>query len=365
MTTGARRGEMCAVREDDLDLTEGREVIWLRRAIRKNENGRLTEAELKTHQQRRIALDPETVLVLREHLDRWNARLQLLGKRLTGRTYLFSGEPDGSTWPKPDSVSQRYDRLAARLDIATTFHKLRHYTATELITAGVDVRTVAGRLGHGGGGTTTLRTYTAWVSEADQRAAAGLGAGMPTRPTEYDRTERQQTKPRTPYEFLAGELRRQILAGDLAEGDRLPTEQELIAEHKVSVSTVRRAKSLLREWGVLGDSQRYVSAPPRPAAVDADVSTDCQESAAEAATQYWSVTLRGPNGHRYPARLVRANLDDPDSFKPHLLGIAQMEVPEHVNCEPSWIDDYELEVRAPGAAAEMPASATLRWAMTG
>jgi integrase len=53
-----------------------------------------------------------------------------------------------------------------RLDIDTTLHKLRHYNATELIAADVDLRTIAGRLGHGGGGTTTLRVYAAWVAEA-------------------------------------------------------------------------------------------------------------------------------------------------------------------------------------------------------
>jgi site-specific recombinase XerD len=42
----------------------------------------------------------------------------------------------------------------SELNIATTLHKLRHYSATELIRAGVDVRTVAGRLGHADGGTT-------------------------------------------------------------------------------------------------------------------------------------------------------------------------------------------------------------------
>jgi hypothetical protein len=46
----------------------------------------------------------------------------------------------------------------------------------------VDVRTVAGRLGHGGGGATTLRVYAAWLSEADQRAATVLSARMPARP---------------------------------------------------------------------------------------------------------------------------------------------------------------------------------------
>ncbi|HZA72169.1 MAG TPA: tyrosine-type recombinase/integrase, partial [Propionibacteriaceae bacterium] len=77
------------------------------------------------------------------------------------------------------------DKAAAarRLGITTSIHKLRHYSATELIAAGVDIRTVAGRLGHGGGGGTTLRTYTAWVSESDQRTASKLAPRMPTRPT--------------------------------------------------------------------------------------------------------------------------------------------------------------------------------------
>ena len=67
------------------------------------------------------------------------------------------------------------DRLGWDMHI----HQLRHYAATELIAAGVDVRTVAGRLGHGGGDATTLRYYTAWVSEADQRAAGSIVGRMP------------------------------------------------------------------------------------------------------------------------------------------------------------------------------------------
>jgi integrase len=134
-TTGAHRGEICAIRRPSLSLDEGRETVWLRKAIR-NEHGELVEAELKTHQQRRVALDSETVTVLREHLARCDARARALG----------------STFHRPDGVTQRYERLANRLGIDTTFHKLRHYSATELIAGRVDPRTVAGRLGHGGGG---------------------------------------------------------------------------------------------------------------------------------------------------------------------------------------------------------------------
>ena len=47
------------------------------------------------------------------------------------------------------------------------------------------MRTVAGRLGHSGGGTTTLKVYSAWISDADQRARS-LGMRMPDLPIEVD-----------------------------------------------------------------------------------------------------------------------------------------------------------------------------------
>jgi site-specific recombinase XerD len=50
--------------------------------------------------------------------------------------------------------------MCERLGLHMHIHQLRHYSATELIAAGVDIRTVAGRLGHSGGGTTTLRVYS-------------------------------------------------------------------------------------------------------------------------------------------------------------------------------------------------------------
>jgi len=71
--------------------------------------------------------------------------------------------------------------MAERLGIVTHLHSLRHYSATELLSAGVDLRTVAGRLGHGGGGATTLRVYAAWVAASDRKAAELLGARLPKR----------------------------------------------------------------------------------------------------------------------------------------------------------------------------------------
>ncbi|MGH9278642.1 MAG: tyrosine-type recombinase/integrase [Acidimicrobiales bacterium] len=53
-------------------------------------------------------------------------------------------------------------------------HDLRHYVATRLLAAGVDVRSVAGRLGHRNAAT-TLNVYYHFLAEADREAANVLG----------------------------------------------------------------------------------------------------------------------------------------------------------------------------------------------
>ena len=51
------------------------------------------------------------------------------------------------------------------------------------------------------------------------------------------------------YEQLAGQIRGRILAGELAEGDRLPSELALARDAGVSRGTVREALRLLEEAG--------------------------------------------------------------------------------------------------------------------
>jgi integrase len=120
MTTGIRRGEVCALRWRDLDL-DG-ETIEIRRnyALHKGVGREGT----KTHQMRRIALDSETVGMLREHRSRLQARLDDLGGELTDETYVFGGtrSPDHGEPYSPHAVSSRYADMAARLGIATHIH---------------------------------------------------------------------------------------------------------------------------------------------------------------------------------------------------------------------------------------------------
>ncbi len=257
MTTGARRGELCALRWHHLDLAAG--VLTLRRSAYLDENGELREKDTKTHQQRRVALAPETIEVLRELHDRYVERLAQLDADADPADYVFSPEVDNSRGYRPDTITQRYGRLTARLGITSHIHALRHYSATELINAGVDVRTVAGRLGHGGGGTTTLRVYAAWLSESDQRAAGTLAARMPPRPA----AQTQRSVATSPYRRIAAELREEILKGKLQPGDQLPALAELAKAHGVSIGTAHRAVRLLTEEGLarVARGRRAVVAP--------------------------------------------------------------------------------------------------------
>ena len=185
MVSGARRGELLALRWFDVHLDVG--VLEVRRNFTRR-GGTAREKATKTHQIRRVGLDPETVEVLREQRQRYEEQVAALGVAPAEDAFVFSYEPDHSRPCDPDGVSHRYKRMCRELGIETHLHSLRHYVATELIAAGFDVRSVAGQLGHGGGGSTTLRVYAAWVAESDKRAAAVM-AGKMRRPAKPARSE--------------------------------------------------------------------------------------------------------------------------------------------------------------------------------
>jgi hypothetical protein len=196
-----------------------------------------------------VALDPYTMSLLEEHRERAVQRCNSIGCELVGDAWLFSLSPDGSTPYKPRSISQRYRRLATKLELRSTrFHALRHYSATELIAARVDVRTVAGRLGQSDGGATALRIYAKFVNEADRLAATTMAAIIP-------RPVVAPPAPRGPYETIAAQLRAQIIAGELRPGDQLPAIVDLAAAYTVSVGTAHRAVDLLKREALIEASR--------------------------------------------------------------------------------------------------------------
>ena len=242
MATGARRGELCALRWRHLDLTQ--DVLVVQAGIAQV-NGEVWETDTKLHQRCHVALDPVTIAVLTNyHRDR-EQRAAAVGVTLPADGFVFSPRVDGRTPRPPQALTSQYSRMVDRLGIRTTIHKLRHYSATELIRAGVDLRTVAGRLGHAEGGT-TLAFYVAWVREADQRACRILMRRLPMPdPSPSGLPIADSPRPRSPCQVIADGLRSAILGGALPVGYTLPTVKELAIRHHVSPTTAYRAITVL------------------------------------------------------------------------------------------------------------------------
>lgn len=158
---------MIALRWSDINFAKG--VVTISRGIVSGADG-LVEKDTKTHASRRVSLDPTTVEALRAHRGRAEDRAALCEFELSREAFVFSYEVDGSKPWFPDSVSRCFTRLCKKAGLkGVRLHDL----PTRLLSAGVDVRTVAGRLGHRNA--TTLNVYSHFLAEADRDAANVLG----------------------------------------------------------------------------------------------------------------------------------------------------------------------------------------------
>jgi integrase len=167
--TGLRRGELVALRWSDVDLEEG--TIRVRAGLVVSYDG-VIEKPTKTDRVRVLSIGKSTVEALRVHRERADVLARLAGGRMARDAFVFASWRPGSTESlRPDSVTQMFDRLRRQTGLhGYRFHALRHFHATQLVAAGVDVRTVAGRLGHASPAV-TLSVYSAFLPVRDREAA--------------------------------------------------------------------------------------------------------------------------------------------------------------------------------------------------
>ncbi len=123
----------------------------------------------------RIALGRETVAKLTAYRVVAEERAAVCGTSLRADDFLFSASVDGGAPWRPDPTTHRFIRARRRAGLpeGLRLHDLRHFLATRMISCGIDVRTVSGRLGHRRTSTTTDR-YAAFVPAADRAAAAAF-----------------------------------------------------------------------------------------------------------------------------------------------------------------------------------------------
>jgi integrase len=112
VTTGCRRGELCGLRWSDVDLALS--TIVVRRSI-SDADGKISVKGTKTHQARRLALDPATVEVLRRHLSFVEVRAIAAETALSQNAYVWSQMLDGSAPYRPDRVTETFRNLTERI----------------------------------------------------------------------------------------------------------------------------------------------------------------------------------------------------------------------------------------------------------
>jgi integrase len=172
-TTGLRRGEACGLRWTDVDV-EG-EALVVQRAVVVVHGQGLFEKDTKTHASRRIALDHATLEALRRHREVMGERAAACGVDLADDAFVFSHTPDGSRPWRPENVTSTFTRVRDQAGFPQVrLHDLRHMHATQLLAAGVPVRTVSGRLGHANAAT-TLNVYGHFLEASDRQAADVIG----------------------------------------------------------------------------------------------------------------------------------------------------------------------------------------------
>ena len=170
--TGARRGELCALRWNDLDEAAG--TLTIARSVYEVDADTCAEKPTKTHQARTIGLDDLALEALRRHRASVDQLADDLDLDVPPDAFMFSRSPVGAEPIRPDVVTKFTLRVAKAAGVATHLHALRHFSATQGIAAGFDAVTVGGRLGHADS-SITLRVYSHVLEQRDRELAASLG----------------------------------------------------------------------------------------------------------------------------------------------------------------------------------------------
>lgn len=142
--TGLRRSELLGLQWDDVDLDAA--TLSINRGL-VSIGYDLHESRGKTNNSRRaIDLDPTTVGVLAAWKKWQQAKRTAVG--IQSENWVFADVQGNPI--HPHSISQAFERIVARAGIPKVrLHDVRHTHGTLLIKAGVPVKVVSERLGHG------------------------------------------------------------------------------------------------------------------------------------------------------------------------------------------------------------------------
>lgn len=188
--TGLRRGELLALRWDDLNL--GNAILSVRRSAAKLHDGTIILQEPKTKEgERSVALPSNVVEALLKHREQQAEHKGKLGKAYCDKCLIFANEFGGVI--NPSNLQRHYKKMLTRAGLPEIrFHDLRHTHATLMLEQGVHPKIVQERLGHNSI-QITLDTYSHALPNLQAEAADKLEKALfGTKDTDDEQSNEKQ-----------------------------------------------------------------------------------------------------------------------------------------------------------------------------
>jgi len=172
---GLRRGEMLALRWSDINLDAA--TLTISRALEEVGMTITFKSPKTAAGERTVSLPAKAVEALRGHLRRQLEQRLALGLGRPSADALVFPDPLTGAPRSPRAFTKRWSRVSRRVADGVRWHSLRHLHCSLLVLRGVDLATVAARLGHSQIDV-TIRTYTHQVTPDDRHAAEALDRAL-------------------------------------------------------------------------------------------------------------------------------------------------------------------------------------------
>lgn len=167
--TGARRGELCALKFSDIDFENQR--ITIERSAYKLKGEPIQIKPPKDYETRTVTINDTCTELLKLLKAEKIEQARRLGSKWVNENWIFT-QWDGAIM-NPMTPTKQFTKFLDKYGLKhRKFHSLRHTSATLLLYAGVNIKQVQGRLGHSD--IETTNKYLHLLEEADVDAVKRL-----------------------------------------------------------------------------------------------------------------------------------------------------------------------------------------------
>lgn len=129
LVSGLRRGELAALTWDNIDFEENK--IFVTNSVCELKDKIFIKSTKTDASKRSMSIPSSTIKILREHKENF----------ATGK-FVFPSLTDKNKPQSPSNICRTYRKILELAGIKSSIHILRHTNITNLITNGVDIKTV-------------------------------------------------------------------------------------------------------------------------------------------------------------------------------------------------------------------------------